>query len=106
MLLAPGRDVRFSSSGPGVLGPVASLRLKLWRRAIHDVDYLAQASAINAGSVTSIVSTRVPAVLWEVDVDDDNDPTYRNAPISWSINPDDWEASRKALADIVDPAGA
>lgn len=106
VLLAPGRDVRFSSSGPGVLGPVASLRLKLWRRAIHDVDYLAQASAINAGSVTSIVSTRVPAVLWEVDVDDDNDPTYRNAPISWSINPDDWEASRKALADIVDPAGA
>jgi hypothetical protein len=106
VLLAPGVDIRYPASAPGVLAPVASLRLKLWRRAIQDVEYIAQANAINAGSVTTIVNTRVPAVLWEVDVDSDSDPTYRNAPISWSIDPSDWETSRKALADIIDPAGA
>lgn len=106
VLLAPGVDIRYPASAPGVMAPVASLRLKLWRRAIHDVEYIAQANAINSGATTTIVNTRVPLVLWEVDVDSDSDPTYRNAPISWSIDPADWESSRKALADIIDPAGA
>jgi hypothetical protein len=41
-------------------------------------------------------------VLWENDVSDPADPTWVKAPISWSNNPDDWEAARRRLADIIE----
>ncbi len=104
VLFYPGTDKAFPASNLGLDGPVASLRLKFWRRGIQDVDYLALARAINPVATQAIIDKTVPKVLWEVGVDDPKDPSYVHTDISWSVNPDDWEASRKALADIIDPS--
>jgi hypothetical protein len=45
----------------------------------------------------------VPSVLWEQQCHDPvSDCSYTYAPISWSDDPDDWEAARAALAHIID----
>jgi hypothetical protein len=103
LLLYPGTDMKFPASSYGIDGPIVSLRLKHWRRGIQDVDYLTLAAAIDAASVGTIVDQVVPAVLWEVQCHDPvNDCSYSYAPISWSNNPDDWEAARAKLAHIID----
>jgi hypothetical protein len=84
------------------MGPFASLRLKHWRRGIQDVDYLTLAAAINPTRTAEIVNEVVPTVLWEYGVSDPEDPTWVLTDISWSIDPDDWEAARAELADIVE----
>ena len=43
----------------------------------------------------------VPKMLWEVGVTDPEDPSYVRGEISWSTDPDDWEAARKQLASII-----
>ena len=103
VFMYPGTDTLFPASSYGVAGPIASLRLKHWRRGIEDVDYLTLASAIDAKSVSAIVDKMVPSVLWEVQCHDPtNDCSYSYAPGSWSSNPDDWETARAALAHIID----
>jgi hypothetical protein len=75
----------------------------MWRRGVQDVDYIAQAAAINPTATQAIVNAMVPKVAWEVGVDSLADPTYVHSDISWSTNPDVWENARKQLADIIDP---
>jgi hypothetical protein len=99
----PGTDAKFPASSYGIAGPIASLRLKHWRRGIQDVDYLTLAAAKDAASVAAIVDKVVPKVLWEEQCHDPvNDCSYTYAPASWSDNPDDWEAARASLAHIID----
>jgi hypothetical protein len=100
--LYPGTDTRYSEESYGVMGPFASLRLKHWRRGIQDVDYLTLAAAINPTRTAEIVNEVVPTVLWEYGVSDPEDPTWVLTDISWSIDPDDWEAARAELADIIE----
>jgi hypothetical protein len=103
VFMYPGTDALFPASSYGLAGPIASLRLKHWRRGIEDVDYLTLASAIDPNSVSAIVDKMVPSVLWEVQCHDPtNDCSYSYAPVSWSIDPDDWETARAALAHIID----
>jgi len=103
VLLYPGTDVLFPASSYGIAGPIASLRLKEWRRGIEDVDYLTLAAAKDPSAVSAIVNEMVPSVLWEQQCHDPvNDCSYTYAPVSWSDNPDDWEAARLALAHIID----
>lgn len=85
-----------------VNGPFASLRMKHWRRGLQDADYLMMATAKDAPKVKTIVDRMVPKALWEYGVNDVNDPTWVRADISWSTNPDDWEAARKELAEIIE----
>ena len=101
VLFYPGTDLRFQEENYGVMGPFASLRLKHWRRGIQDVAYLRMAAAIDPEGTAEIVESIIPAVLWEVGVTDPSDPTYVITDISWSINPDDWEAARAELAEII-----
>jgi hypothetical protein len=101
-LFYPGTDTRYPADSYGVAGPLASLRLKHWRRGIQDVDYLALAGTINPTRTAHIVNTTIPKVLWEYGVGDPNDPTWVRTDISWSINPDAWEAARAELADIIE----
>lgn len=103
LLFYPGTDLLYPNSSYGIGGPIVSLRLKYWRRGIQDVDYLTLANAINPAAVASIVSATVPAALWENQCFDLNDCSYYKGPVSWSNNPDDWEAARAKLADIIDP---
>lgn len=102
VLFYPGTDKVFSAESYNIPGPIASLRLKHWRRGIQDIDYVAMAAKINPTKTQQIVQQMVPKVLWEVGVDNPEDPTYRNGYVSWSDNPDVWENARKQLADIIE----
>jgi hypothetical protein len=102
VLFYPGTDTRYPEESYGVMGPFASLRLKHWRRGIQDVDYLTLAAEINPTRTAEIVNKVVPTVLWEYGVSDPADPSWVLTDISWPINPDDWEAARAELADIIE----
>ena len=102
VLFYPGTDVVFPASSYDLAGPLASLRMKHWRRGIQDVDYLTLAAAKDASATQAIVQRMVPKVLWEVGVSDPSDPTWVRGPINWSENPDDWEQARSELADIIE----
>ncbi len=102
VLFYPGTDLRYTDDSYGVSGPIASLRLKHWRRGIQDVDYLTMAAEINPSRVQTIVEQIAPTVLWECGVDDPSDPTYVLMDISWSNDPDIWEAARAELASIIE----
>ncbi len=103
LFLYPGTDALFPASSYGIAGPIASLRLKHWRRGLQDVDYLTLAAAIDASAVSALVDKTVPSVLWEQQCHDPaNDCSYTYAPPSWSDDPDAWEAARAALAHIID----
>jgi len=101
LLMYPGTDKVFTSSSYNLNGPIASLRLKHWRRGIQDNDYLALAKTINPTAVNAIVNRMVPKALWENGYSDVNDPCWVRTDISWSTNPNDWETARKELADII-----
>jgi hypothetical protein len=102
VLFYPGTDKVFPSESYGVQGPIASLRLKQWRRGIQDVDYLTLANQIDPAAVQAIVNQMVPKAMWEYGVNDPKDPSWVLADISWSINPDDWDNARAQLAHIID----
>jgi hypothetical protein len=106
VLLYPGTDKMFPKQSYRLQGPIASLRMKFWRRGIQDVDYLTLAAQKDPAAVQAIVKQMVPKVMWEVGVSDPSDPTWVMCPTSWDINPDTWEAARKQLADIIDPPGS
>jgi hypothetical protein len=102
LLFYPGTDRVFPAESYDLQGPIASLRLKHWRRGIQDIDYIALAARVDRAAVSAIVHRMVPKVLWDNGVTDPNDPTWVLAPISWSTDPDDWEAAREQLADIIE----
>ena len=104
VLFYPGTDTVYPSDSYGVKGPMASLRLKSWRRGIQDIDYVNLAYAINPTRVTQIINALVPKVLWEVGIADPNDPSWQRTDIGWSTKPDEWEAARQELANIIDAA--
>ena len=59
------------------------------------------AAAVDPAATAAIVNRIVPRVLWEYDVEDAGDPTWVLTDISWSTDPDDWEAAREDLAEII-----
>lgn len=100
LLVYPGTDVNHPSDSYGVNGPLASLRLKEWRRGIQDTDYLALARQIDPAETQAIVSQAMPKALWENPAPG-GDPSYFIGPVSWSSNPDDWEAKRAQLTQMI-----
>jgi hypothetical protein len=102
VLFYPGTDRVFPADSYGIEGPIASLRLKMWRRGIQDADYLAMASVVNPGAVQNIMNTIAPRVLWEYDVADLNDPNWVRTDVSWPTNPDAWENARNQLAALIE----
>ncbi|MBI5534088.1 MAG: DUF4091 domain-containing protein [Deltaproteobacteria bacterium] len=104
VLFYPGTDKLFPGDSFGIDGPIASLRLKYWRRGLQDHDYLTMAAQSNPAAVQTLLQSIVPKVVWEVGVDELADPTYVHTDISWSTDPDVWEAARSQLAQIIDAA--
>jgi len=102
VLFYPGTDSVFPAESYGVEGPLVSLRMKQWRRGLQDYEYLALASVRNPGAVQALVQQIVPRVQWEYGVSDPQDPTWVRTAISWSLDPDVWEAARSQLADIIE----
>jgi hypothetical protein len=101
VLMYPGTDTVYATDSYGVAGPIASIRLKAWRRGLQDMEYLRQAEARDAAATSAIVSRMVPKVLWENGVTDRNDPTWWRGPTSWSNRSDDWEQAREDLMAII-----
>lgn len=101
VLFYPGTEVRYPRESYGLAGPIASVRLKLWRRGIQDVDYLAMARTVDPARVDRLIQRMIPKVLWEVGVSDPSDPTYVHTEISWPTDPNVWESARRELADII-----
>ena len=101
VLLYPGTDTVFPSDSYGLSGPLASLRLKNWRRGIQDSLYVDMARVACASETNTALAILIPKALDEYPVDDTNDPTYGHAPVSWSTNPDVWEAFRLNLANKI-----
>jgi hypothetical protein len=102
VLFYPGTDTLFPTDSYGVLGPIASLRMKHWRRGIQDADYIALANAVNPTAAQSVVNRMVPQAMWDYGVASQTDPTWIRTDISWSVNPNDWENARKDLSDIIE----
>ncbi len=102
VMFYPGTDKIYPAESYNVPGPIASLRLKYWRRGIQDIDYVTLAAKINPTKTQEIVNRLVPKAMWEVGVDNPADPTYRNGPVSWSDDPSVWEAARLELANIIE----
>jgi hypothetical protein len=102
VLFYPGTDKQFPAESRGLPGPIASLRLKYWRRGIQDVDYITLAAQVNPSATAAVVQKMVPKALWEYGVTDPADPTWLMAAPSWSNDPDAWEAARLALAQIIE----
>jgi hypothetical protein len=101
VLFYPGADLIHPSASYGLMGPFASLRLKTWRRGIQDVDYLTMAAAVDPAATWEVVNRMIPKVLWEYGVQEPSDPTWVRTDISWSTDPDLWEAARLELADLI-----
>ena len=101
VLFYPGTDMVFPMSSYGVQGPFASLRMKAWRRGIQDVEYLALAEAVDPVAARAVVDRILPKALWEYGVSNAEDPTFVFTDIAWSTDPDDWEAARRDLAEII-----
>jgi len=99
LLVYPGTSVYNPTNSYNVKGPFASLRLKEWRRGVQDADYLTLAAQYDPAAVNSIVTGLVPKVLWEYPAPNPN--SYTGGGISWSSDPDQWEAARAALAQII-----
>ncbi len=102
VLFYPGTDQVHPAESLEIPGPIASLRLKHWRRGIQDHAYLTLAAAVAPDAVAAIVSRLLPKTLWENDVDNPVDPTYVHCPTGWSTRADDYEAARAELADIIE----
>ena len=101
VLFYPGTDQVFPEENLNLQGPIASLRLKYWRRGVQDVIYLEQAMARDPVATQAIINEMVPEVMWELGVANPLDPTYVHKPPSWSNNPDDWENARRLLGNII-----
>lgn len=102
VMFYPGTDKLYPQDSYNMNGPIASLRLKYWRRGIQDVDYLTLAAQVNPAAVNAIVQQMIPKVLWEYGVADASDPSWVRTDISWSVDPDVWETARAQLADIIE----
>lgn len=102
VLSYPGTDMKYPAESYGRLGPIMSVRAKLWRRGIQDGDYLTMANAVNSSSTTSIVNSTVPKFAWEYGVANESDPSYVYTAVSWPTNPDTWDTARDSLATIIE----
>ncbi|MEM7220857.1 MAG: DUF4091 domain-containing protein [Pseudomonadota bacterium] len=100
VLFYPGTDLIFPAESRGLMGPIASLRLKHWRRGVQDVEYLRLAMAKDPAATRAIISELVPEVMWELGVFNTADPTYVHKAPSWPTDPDVWEDARRRLAEI------
>ncbi|WP_218933862.1 DUF4091 domain-containing protein [Rubripirellula lacrimiformis] len=101
VLFYPGTDQVYPDESYDIDGPIASLRMKHWRRGLQDYEYLQMAGQADAAATMRVVQSMIPRALWEVSIDEPADPTYARTDISWSTDPDVWESARDQLIRII-----
>ena len=99
LLAYPGHSVYGGQTNYNLDGPIASLRMKEWRRGIQDVDYLTLAAKYDPTTTNSVIASTVPKAQWEYNAPDPS--YYVGEGPSWSSDPDVWEASRKRLMQVI-----
>ncbi|MBL4635696.1 MAG: DUF4091 domain-containing protein [Kofleriaceae bacterium] len=93
LLMYPGRDLLFPDSDLGLDGPVASIRLKNWRRGIEDVEYLVMARAAGFDrEVDALLETLLPRTLNE---------TSESSAVSWPEDGRRWQLARRYLFELL-----
>jgi hypothetical protein len=94
----PGDDRIYTEQDRGLAGPLASIRMKNWRRGAQDFEYLWLAREAGLDTQAGeIVQTCVPAAVWDADLDQD---------ISWPAHGHGFETCRQQLAELLaGPAG-
>jgi hypothetical protein len=89
----PGQDKIYIEEDRGLPGPLASIRMKNWRRGMQDYEYLWLAKELGLeDEVERIVNQAVPAALWETDSRSD---------IAWSEYGYAFEDFRRELAQLI-----
>ena len=93
LLIYPGRDYLFPSSDAGVDGPLASIRLKNWRRGIEDVEYLVMARAAGFDAeVDRLLDALLPRVV---------DAASASDAVSWPEEGMSWLQARRYLFELL-----
>jgi hypothetical protein len=89
----PGQDKVYIEEDRGLPGPVASIRMKNWRRGMQDYEYLWLANEMGLeDEVERIANEAIPTALWD---------TTSRSDISWSTHGYAYEALRSELADLI-----
>lgn len=103
VLFYPGTEVStYTASSYGLVGPIATIRLKEARRGINDHDYLTMANAINPTATSAIVSSIVGGeALWDLGCFTNADCSYVYGGRLWQQDPNIWESARQSLASII-----
>ena len=102
VLVYPGNDTYDTANSYGLNGPIASWRLKMFRRGVQDADYLAMAYAENPSSTTAILNEIVGGrVMWEYGCFTEADCSYGYGERGFSQDANDYETQRLALADLI-----
>lgn len=92
-LFYPGEDVVFPQSSRQLPGPLASIRIKNWRRGMQDYEYLWLAGQSGLKSeADAIVKSCVPAAFNEAD---------KTKGISWPSRGYGFELYRRQLANLI-----
>ncbi|MCJ7796610.1 MAG: S-layer homology domain-containing protein [Thermoleophilia bacterium] len=93
VLFYPGEDALFPEEDRSYPGPASSIRMKMYRRGIQDVEYmwLAEQSG-HASEVQLLLADMLPGVMWDAQAV----PTWSNANA-------DYEAARRQLANLIAP---
>ncbi len=90
-LFYPGQDKLFPDQDRRLPGPLSSIRLKMYRRGVQDVEYMWLAERAGHGErVRELISHIFPDDMWA--------PRERPA---WSTRSADYERARKLLADLI-----
>ena len=90
-LFYPGQDQVFPDQDRGYPGPIASIRLKMYRRGVQDVEYMWLAEQAGHGEeVSAMLSELLPAVMWEA-----------GKYPSWSNRNAVYERARRQLAELI-----
>jgi hypothetical protein len=94
-LFYPGQDRVYQEEDRDLPGPMASIRMKNWRRGMQDYEYLWIAKELGlAQEVAAITDHAIPAALWDVTTRSD---------ITWSERGHTYETLRKELAELIEP---
>jgi hypothetical protein len=92
----PGQDKKYSSSDRGLPGPIASIRIKNWRRGAQDFEYLWLLKQAGLEKDAQVIADRaIPRALFDTDVKKD---------ISWSNHGYGFEKYRMQMAELLESA--
>jgi hypothetical protein len=92
ILFYPGQDALFPEEDREYPGPVSSIRMKMYRRGIQDVEYMWLAEQLGFGAeVTAMLDALLPHVMWDALTVPD-----------WSNTSATYETARRDVADLID----